>query len=202
MHWLQILAFDFFKRHFLCFALCPAFPDRKQFRIRLFQVAFNGNIQTPGGRVNPVGFAFDLAKVTDGSFIDYDVAVGVGPFTTKLFITEAGAEAYGFYDPAHGISVLYLGFNFPAGFMPARLFRATVFVRDCPAQPIFPESEQRAPAAQFAAGLIKQGIHLMGARSNEPESSRLETGSESVNVVDSELDFDFAISGHDASIKK
>jgi hypothetical protein len=42
----------------------------------------------------------------------------------------------------------------------------------------------------------------MGARCSQTESSCLETGGKSFNVVNPELDFDFAVSGHGASIKK
>ena len=42
----------------------------------------------------------------------------------------------------------------------------------------------------------------MCARGNQAESSCLEAGGESLNVVDSELDLHFAIGGHAASIKK
>ena len=85
--------------------------------------------------------------------------------------------------------------------MPARLLPAAVLVRQRPARAIFAKPEQGSPPAQLAAGLVKEGIHLMGAGSNEAESSRLETGSEGLNVLDPELDFDFAVSGHAASIK-
>jgi hypothetical protein len=42
----------------------------------------------------------------------------------------------------------------------------------------------------------------MCAGSNQVESSCLQAGGESFNVVNSELDFNFAISGHALSIKK
>ena len=42
----------------------------------------------------------------------------------------------------------------------------------------------------------------MGAGGNQTESGRLEAGGEGINIIDSELDLDFAVSGHAASIKK
>src|SRR6476646_10771555 len=92
------LAFDRFERHFLRFALCLAFPGGEQLRVRFFQIAFNWNVQALGCGVNPLCLAFNFAKVPDRCFVNYDMAGGVGPFTAKLFVAEAGTEAYRFKD--------------------------------------------------------------------------------------------------------
>ena len=152
-----------------------------------------GNVQALGGGVNPFGLAFNFAKVADGRFIDYDMAVGVGPFTAELFIAEAGAEAYRFNDPAHGLAVFDLRLNLPAGLVPARLLPAAVFISQRPARAVFPKPEQGFPSAKLAAGLVKEGVHLMGAGGNQAKSSRLKAGGEGFNVIDSELDLDFAV---------
>jgi hypothetical protein len=202
MHSQRKLAFDLLERHFLCFAPGLAFPGRKQLSVRLFDVAFDGNVQALGGGVNPFGMAFDFAKVADGRFVDYDMAVGVGPFTAELFIAEAGAEADRFNDPVHGFAVLHLRFNLPAGLVSARLLAAAIFIGQRPARAILAKAEQGSPAPKLVAGLIKEGIHLMGAGGDQAESSRLEARGEGINVVDSELDLDFAVGSHTASIKK
>src|SRR6185437_13503087 len=87
------LAFDLFERHFLGFAPGLAFPGCKQFSVRFLKVVLDWNIQALGCRVNPFGLTFDFAKVADRRFVDYYMAIGVGPLTAELFITEAGAEA-------------------------------------------------------------------------------------------------------------
>jgi hypothetical protein len=130
------------------------------------------------------------------------MAVGVGPFTAELFIAKARAEAYRFNDSGHGFAVFNLCLNFPAGLMPARLLPAAVLISQSPAGAIFAKPEKGPSSAKLAAGLVKKGIHLMGARGNQAESSCLEAGGEGVNVIDSKLDLDFAVSGHAASIRR
>src|SRR5579864_4942950 len=202
MHWRGTLAFDLFECHFSGFAPGLTFPGGEQLRVRFFQVAFDGNVQAPGGGVNPFGLAFDFAKVADGRFIDHNVAVGVGPFTAEFLITEAGTETDRFNDPAHGIAIFHLCLNFPAGLVPTGLPDAAVFISQRPALAILAQPKQGFTSAKFAAGLVIEGVHLMGARGNQPESRVLEGGSEGVNVVDSELDLDFVVSSHAAQYKE
>src|SRR6185312_9533710 len=130
------LALNLFERHLLRFALGLTFPGGKEFRVGLFQVVLDWNIQALGGGINPFGLAFNFAKVADGRFIDYYVTVGVAPFTAKLFIPEAGAEAYRFNDPAHGFAIFDLGLNLPAGLMPAGLLPTAVLISERPARAI------------------------------------------------------------------
>jgi hypothetical protein len=86
--------------------------------------------------------------------------------------------------------------------MPAGLVPAAVLIGQCPARAVLAKPEQGFPPAKFASGLVKQRVHLMGARGNQAESSRLKASCEGVNVIDSELDLDFAVGSHAASIKK
>jgi hypothetical protein len=86
--------------------------------------------------------------------------------------------------------------------MPARLPPARVFISQRPAGAVLAKPEQGIPSAKLAPGLVVEGVHLMGARGDQAESSRLEARGEGINVIDSELDFDFAIGSHAASIKK
>jgi hypothetical protein len=86
--------------------------------------------------------------------------------------------------------------------MLAGLLPAAVFISQRPARAVLAEPEQGFPSAKFAPGLIKEGIHLMGAGGNQAESILLEASGESFNIIDSELDLNFAISSHAASIKK
>jgi hypothetical protein len=130
------------------------------------------------------------------------MAVGVGPFTAEFFISETGAEAYSLDDPAHGFATFDLRLNLAARLVPPRLLSTAVFVSQCPARAVFPKPEQGSPTAKFAAKLVIKRIHLIGSGSHQAESSRLKTGGQGVNVVDPELDLDFAIRGHVASIKK
>jgi hypothetical protein len=198
----KTLAFDCLKRHFLRFASGLAFPGREQLRVRFFEVAFDRDIQALGRGVNPFGLALDLAEVPDGRFVDYDMAVRVGPFTAEFLIAEAGAEADRFNDPGHGFAIFDLRLNLAARLVPPRLPPASVLVSNRPARAVFPKPEQGSPTAKFAAKLVIKRIHLMGSGSHQAESSRLKTGGQGVNVVDPKLDLDFAIRGHAASIKK
>src|SRR6185503_846316 len=196
------LALNLFERHLLRFALGLTFPGGKEFRVGLFQVVIDWNIQALGGGINPFGLAFNFAKVADGRFIDYYVTVGVAPFTAKLFIPEAGAEAYRFNDPAHGISVFDLRLNLSAGFVPAGLLPATVFISQRPAWTILAKAKKGSPSAQLAAGLIVKGVHFMSAGGNQSKSSLFQAGGKGLDVIDSELDLDFAVGSHSASIKE
>ena len=86
--------------------------------------------------------------------------------------------------------------------MPASLLSTLVLISERPPGAVFPKSEQCPPPAKLFAGLIIEGVHLMGAWGNQVEASLLKAGGEGVDVVNLELDLDFAVSSHRASIKK
>jgi acyl-CoA reductase-like NAD-dependent aldehyde dehydrogenase len=65
-----------------------------------------------------------------------------------------------------------------------------------------PEAEQGPSSPKLAPGLVIQGIHLMRTRGNQMEPGSLEAAGKSVNVVNPELDLDFTVGRHAASIKK
>jgi hypothetical protein len=65
-----------------------------------------------------------------------------------------------------------------------------------------PKAEQGTPLPKLAAGLVIESVHLMGARGYQPEPGSLKAAGKGGNVVNLELDLDFAVGRHAASIKK
>jgi hypothetical protein len=199
----KALGFDRLECHFPRLALRLSLPCRKQLAVRLFEVILWRNVQAAGSQVNPFGLTLDFAKVPNRRFIDHDMAVGVGPFAAVFFIAEAGAESDGLDNPAGGFAVFDLRFDLSAGLVSAGL-RSTLLVLICerPFGAIFTKAEQGASPAKLAAGLVIESVHLVSTRRNQAEASFLKPGGKDIDVIDPELDLDFAVIGHSASIKK
>jgi hypothetical protein len=64
------------------------------------------------------------------------------------------------------------------------------------------KAEQGTSSPKLAAWLVIEGVHLMGTWGYQPEPGSLKAADKGVNVVNLELDFDFAVRRHAASIKK
>jgi len=63
------------------------------------------------------------------------------------------------------------------------------------------KAEQGSSSAKLAPGLVIESVHLMGARGYQPESGCLKAAGEGANIINSELDLDFTVRRHAASIK-
>jgi hypothetical protein len=64
------------------------------------------------------------------------------------------------------------------------------------------KAEKGSPSPKLTPGLIIESVQLMGAGGDQPESCFLKAAGDGINVVDPELDLDFAVGRHAISIKK
>jgi hypothetical protein len=65
-----------------------------------------------------------------------------------------------------------------------------------------PKAEKGSPSPKLAPGLVIESVHLMGAGGNQTEPGSLKAAGKGVDIVNLELDLDFAVGRHAASIKK
>jgi hypothetical protein len=64
------------------------------------------------------------------------------------------------------------------------------------------KAEQGPASPKLAPGLVIESVHLMGTWGNQAEPGCLKAAGKGVNVVNRELDLDFTVRRHAASIKK
>jgi hypothetical protein len=63
------------------------------------------------------------------------------------------------------------------------------------------KAEKGSPTPKLPSGLVIKGVHLMGTGGDQPESRFLKAAGEGVNIINPELDLDFAVGRHAVSIK-
>src|ERR1700694_1628999 len=102
-------------QHICGFAAGFLLPFQEEYCVRVGDVLIRGDFQATGHGVDPLGRPFDFPKVANWCFIHYHMALGIGPFSTELFIAKAWSKAQCFKNSGHGRAVFDPGFDLFAG---------------------------------------------------------------------------------------
>jgi len=152
-----------------------------------------------GGEVDPLGGAFELGVVADGSFVDNAVALAVLPLGAPFFITERGDEAEGEKDLGQRVAVGDYGFGFDAvlvGVFAGANVREALVGEEAAAG-IGADAEDFRAGAHAAVGGVIKDVGLEGAGGLKAEASGIEAPGEGGRVGGSvEAKFDFGFDGH------
>ncbi len=127
------------------------------------------------------------------------MAAAVGPLRAVLLITKARSKPKLVENLHQGLSPFNGCFNLPARLMSTLL--ALVFISQSPLLAILADTQQGAALAQCLPGLIVEHIHLMGAAGDQAEALCFEASGQNLDILDFELDFNFAVGSHGVSVE-
>ena len=116
------LLFHSFERHLFGFALRLPFPVAEQRCVILHDVLLGGYTELLCGLVDPARRAFDLAKIADRSFVDYDLTLSIRPLGAEFLVTKRWSVSESAQNRIRLLPVFYAGFQFFAAAVTFRLF--------------------------------------------------------------------------------
>ncbi len=188
---LSLFIADCAKGHFLRWAVGLAPPLVKQCCIILHDVLIPAYAEFPGGFVDPARGPFDLRKVSNRSFIDYDFTFAVTPLGAKFLVTKGWFVTERAENRFHHLAVAHLGFKFLTAAVPT--CSGSALVRYLPFSAVLSQSQQLLALAQLGSRKIVKRVHFQRAWSLLVESGSAQFAIESAQAADAEFYFHFLI---------
>ena len=124
--------------------------------------------------VDPARGAFDFPEVSYRSFIQYNVALAVGPFGAIFLVAEGGSVAQGAENRVYLLAVVDLAFEFDSGFVASGLGFGFGLVSQNPLLSVLAKAEEFSFLAEFLAGEVVEGVYFVGGGSELLESCALQ----------------------------